>query len=306
MRSRWAAPSIASVPEAVTDVRRDDAARDGLVGAPIREVSFAVVDLETTGLSSDRGDRVWQIAVVTLDPDGSGGWRAGERFGATLDPRRHLSPGALRACGADAGGAPGDGAPTLAHLSPRILPLLEGRVLVLHNAPFGITFLRSELEPLGYALERHLVVDVVALARAYLPGPLGLPDVAARAGQPSGAPGIRASRDAEAIAGILRHVLEQVGPDAPLSRLFPSHARHGLRTPDPYGSVRICIEEALLSGAELAIRYYSPWSACVTERRIRPLEVDEELYLEAFCSLRGDRRRFRIDRIRRAEVVAAG
>ena len=58
-------------------------------------------------------------------------------------------------------------------------------------------------------------------------------------------------------------------------------------------------------GQEVDIRYYSPWSATVTNRRIVPLSVIDEYYLEAYCLLRRDKRRFRIDRIRSCAAVAA-
>lgn len=303
MRSRWAAPSTASALDAARDVppRHGDAAWDRLVAAPVRDVAFAVVDLETTGLFVDRGNRVCQIAVIALDPDGEGAWRASATFSSLLDPRRELSAGARRACGT---GADAPGAPTLAALAPRLLPLLDGRVLVIHNAPFGITFLRSELEPLGFGLGPRLVVDVVGLARAYLPGPLSLAEMTVRIGLPPCDAPLKAARDAHAVRGILMRVLAMLGPEAPLSRLFPAHARHGLRAPDPFGPVRLSIEDALQTGADLAIRYYSPWNARITERRVRPMGVEEELYLDAYCCLRGDRRRFRIDRIRKADVLA--
>ena len=56
---------------------------------PLTEASFAVFDVETTGLSPAYGDRVCEVACVRL----TGGVEV-ERFVTLVDPGRPLSPGA--------------------------------------------------------------------------------------------------------------------------------------------------------------------------------------------------------------------
>ncbi|MFB7657584.1 MULTISPECIES: TerD family protein [unclassified Streptomyces] len=96
---------------------------------------WALVDVETSGLVPRR-DRVLSVAVVTLGPDGR---QTGE-FSTLLNPGcdpgpvhvHGLTPDRLR------------GAPTFEQVAQRIGALLEGRVLVAHNAQFDYDFLSHE------------------------------------------------------------------------------------------------------------------------------------------------------------------
>lgn len=98
---------------------------------------FAVVDLETTGFST-KFDRIVEIAVVHLDADGAvtGAWDT------LINPQRDL--GAQHVHGIRAADA--STAPTFAEAAPHLLELLDGRVLVAHNASFDLRFLRAELD----------------------------------------------------------------------------------------------------------------------------------------------------------------
>jgi DNA polymerase-3 subunit epsilon len=57
------------------------------------------------------------------------------------------------------------GAPLFGDLFPRILGFIEGDVLVFHNAPFDLSFLRNEARLAGGEWPGNPVVDTLALAR---------------------------------------------------------------------------------------------------------------------------------------------
>jgi proteasome accessory factor C len=66
------------------------------------------------------------------------------------------------------------------------------------------------------------------------------------------------------------------------------------------------VREAATSNRHLSISYYSASTDRVTQRRIAPVRVfasEGHWYVDAQCSTAGDVRRFRVDRIRGAEVV---
>lgn len=124
---------------------------------------FAVIDFETTGLFPGGHDRVIEVAVVHLDPDG----RITGEWDTLVNPGRDLGPQRIhRIRSSDVLEAP-----TFAQIAPRLVELLSGRVVVAHNASFDTRFLFAELERAGYSgwftLESLCTMQ---LARDFLPG----------------------------------------------------------------------------------------------------------------------------------------
>lgn len=72
-------------------------------------------------------------------------------------------------------------------------------------------------------------------------------------------------------------------------------------------AISAAVATAISLGTDLEITYASGTSDQVTERRISPEQVvlaDGRAYLEAYCSLAGARRTFRVDRILRARAAS--
>jgi DNA polymerase III subunit epsilon len=140
--------------------------------APARP-GFAVVDLETTGFSPEQ-ERVIEVAVVVLDPDG----REVDAFCTLVDPE--CGPGPTHVHGITAEML--EGAPTFAGIHPYLAGLLSGRVVVGHNVDrFDLAFLLAECRRLGgEALVPASVttLDTLRVAQAYLdlPGKARLVD----------------------------------------------------------------------------------------------------------------------------------
>jgi DNA polymerase-3 subunit epsilon len=105
---------------------------------------YAVLDVETTGLRPEAGDRIVQVAVSLVDPRG-----VVERSWSTLvDPQRDPGP-------VDVHGITRErlvGAPRFAEVAPTVAELLAGRVFVAHNAGFDWRFLSSEMSAAGVPL----------------------------------------------------------------------------------------------------------------------------------------------------------
>jgi DNA polymerase-3 subunit epsilon len=176
------------------------------LGTPLREVTFVVLDLETTGGSAGN-DAITEIGAVKV--------RGGERIGelATLvDPGTGVPPGIVALTGITT--AMITGAPRLSAVLPTLLEFLSGSVLVAHNAPFDAGFLRAACERHGRPWPRPPVLCTARLARAVLP-PDEAPSVRLGAlAQLFGTttkPTHRALADARATVEVLHHLLERVG-----------------------------------------------------------------------------------------------
>ena len=102
---------------------------------------FAVVDLETTGFSPHT-ERVAELAVVVLDPDGT----ESDVFSTLVDPERDPGPTHVHGITAEMVA----GAPAFAEVHPYLARLLSGRVVVGHNVDrFDLAFLVAECRRLG-------------------------------------------------------------------------------------------------------------------------------------------------------------
>jgi len=131
-----------------------------LLDQPLLEAPLAFFDVETTGLSSRRGDRVCEIAVLRRDPGGKE-----EIFETLIDPGRPLSLSAFRVNRISREML--KDAPRFPAVAREIKRLLEGAVGVAHHARFDIGFLRNEFFLLGEAFSVPHCLDTLALARAF-------------------------------------------------------------------------------------------------------------------------------------------
>lgn len=124
----------------------------------LQEVKFACLDTETTGLSPLAGGKICEIAV-SLSQNG----QKLEEFTTLLNPGIPMHPDVIAIHGIT--NEMVRNAPTYAEVLPRLLALLDGCVLVAHNAEFDLGFLRAETENCGLRLPDYPVVDTLKLAR---------------------------------------------------------------------------------------------------------------------------------------------
>jgi len=105
---------------------------------------FAVLDVETTGLSADQGDRVVEIAVIVLD----GNFRVVRMLDSLVHPCRRI-PSQVATIHGISDAAVQD-APTFTQLIPELLDCVSDAThLVAHNISFDLGFLRSEFAVSG-------------------------------------------------------------------------------------------------------------------------------------------------------------
>lgn len=122
---------------------------------------FAVVDVETTGLSP-ASDRVIEIAVVRCAPDGT----IVDEWSTLVDPGR--DPGPTHVHGITAGDLVG--APPFPAIADELLARLDGHVVTAHNLSFDESFLSSELRAASLDLPAAPSLCTLELARLVLDG----------------------------------------------------------------------------------------------------------------------------------------
>nr|WP_246214790.1 DEDD exonuclease domain-containing protein [Modestobacter muralis] len=177
------------------------------LGTALAEVTFVVVDLETTG-GSPKDSAITEIGAVKV----RGGQVIGE-FQTLVDPGHAIPPYISVLTGITTMMVAA--APRIAAVLPGFLEFARGTVLVAHNAPFDLGFLRAACEASGVAWPAFASVDTAVLARRLLTrdevpncklGTLA-PFFSART-QPTH----RALDDARATVDVLHGLFERLGP----------------------------------------------------------------------------------------------
>ena len=127
------------------------------LGTPLHQVTFVVVDLETTG-GSPQDSRITEFGAVKV--------RCGEvlgEFNTLVDPGQPI-PTAISALTGITDAMVAVRPPVEAIL-PTFLEFCRGSALVAHNARFDVGFLNANCERLGYPRLGNAVVCTAALAR---------------------------------------------------------------------------------------------------------------------------------------------
>lgn len=181
----------------------------------LRDTTFVVVDLETTGGRSTSTeetapDAITEIGAVKV----RGGVVLGE-FATLVDPQRSIPPQIMRLTGITT--AMVSDAPAIDAVLPMFLEfagLDRGAVLVAHNAGFDVGFLRAAAQQCDIAWPRPRVLCTVRLARRVLSreeAPSVRLASLARLFAVTTQPTHRALDDARATVDVLHALIERVG-----------------------------------------------------------------------------------------------
>lgn len=177
------------------------------LGRSLHEVTFCVVDLETTGGSPEGGSWITEIGAVKV----RGGERLGE-FQTLVNP--HAPIPAFIAVLTGITNSMVAGAPTIDAALPAFLEFAQGSVLVAHNAPFDVGFLKHAAKHQGRTWPGFEVVDTAVLARRVITredAPNCKLSSLARVFNSTTTPNHRALADARATVDVLHGLLERLG-----------------------------------------------------------------------------------------------
>jgi DNA polymerase-3 subunit epsilon len=128
------------------------------LGRPLRDLTFCVVDLETTGGSAAAGSMITEIGAVKV----RGGEVLGE-FQTLVNPVQAIPPFIAVLTGITTSMVAT--APTIDQALPAFLEFASGCVLVAHNAPFDVGFLKHFAAAQGRPWPGFEVLDTAVLAR---------------------------------------------------------------------------------------------------------------------------------------------
>lgn len=151
-------PRVRQLPDA-----RWSLAMRGPDAQPLANLTFAVVDVETTGNLASRGDRMTEIAVATLEEG-----EAQLLYEQLLDPGCAISPYVRALTGITNEMLAGQ--PTFAEVADEIAAVLAGRVFVAHNMRFDWAFVAAELRRARALRLEGPRLCTVRLARRLIPG----------------------------------------------------------------------------------------------------------------------------------------
>ncbi|PID86875.1 MAG: hypothetical protein CSA11_01630 [Chloroflexi bacterium] len=266
---------------------------------------FVVLDTETTGLHPHLGHRVVEIGAVRFE----NGKKVAE-IDQLLQPGRRMDPGASRVNGIN------DidllGKPTFAEIAPDLLDLLEGALIVAHNAAFDAGFIGNEFFASGCINDTRAGIPhnpwacTLLLARQHFYfGRNNLSHIARQLNIRMGR-AHRALNDVYMTAEIFKRMVQKLAKQKIKTVGDILHAQGGAIyiPPAPQVDLPPLIADAMQNGRSLRILYIS--SNGESQRTITPQYITQNkglTYLIAHCHWHNEQRTFRLDRIFSAELV---
>ena len=194
------------------------------LGTPLHEISFCVLDLETTGATPASCEITEVGAVKYTAGELTGTFDTLVNPGAPIPPTITVLTGITQAMVIDA--------PRVEEVLPSLIEFIGTSVIVGHNVRFDMSFLNAAAERLGYGKLPNPTSDTLGLARRLLPGEvrrLNLQTLAAYVRSPT-TPNHRALADAKATAHVFWGLLERAGT------IGVTHLEDLLRLPTAKGS----------------------------------------------------------------------
>ena len=124
--------------------------------------TFAVVDLETTGHSSAKGDRIIQIAIVFIRNG-----EVSEKYVRFVNPGQKIPPFIRQLT--NIADEDVKNAPFFEEIAEEVRNLLEDTIFVAHNTDFDLSFLQDEFKRCGLAEWSGRKIDTVELSKIIFP-----------------------------------------------------------------------------------------------------------------------------------------
>ena len=123
-----------------------------------------VLDTETTGLESNNGDRVVEIGLIELENH----VQTGNYFHYYLNPEKDSDLQALRIHGLTSEFLKDK--PKFIDIADQFINFISDSKIVIHNAPFDLAFINSELRKCNKEELDNIIIDTLMLAKKMFVG----------------------------------------------------------------------------------------------------------------------------------------
>jgi DNA polymerase III subunit epsilon len=123
---------------------------------------YAILDVETTGLSASIGEKITEIAIYIHD-----GKEVVDSFETLINPEKKIPYRIVQMTGIT--NQMVQDAPKFYEVAKKIVEVTDGKVIVGHNVRFDYSFIRHEFKSLGYEYKRE-TLDTVKISRKLIPG----------------------------------------------------------------------------------------------------------------------------------------
>jgi DNA polymerase-3 subunit epsilon len=121
---------------------------------------YAILDIETTGGKYNE-EGITEIAIYRFD-----GQKITDQFASLINPERDIQPFVVNLTGINSEML--RNAPKFYEVAKRIIEIMDGCILVAHNAQFDNRILTTEFDRLGYSFEKESLCTV-ELAQRLIP-----------------------------------------------------------------------------------------------------------------------------------------
>lgn len=131
-------------------------------GVKEMEKRYVTVDLETTGNSFEKGDRIIQISIVIIEKG-----KIIDQYTSLVNPEKPIPAFIQELTGIDDQMV--TVAPKFEEIADKVYTILEHSIFIAHNVKFDLGFLDRELKHAGKHHPVNLTLDTVELAKILLP-----------------------------------------------------------------------------------------------------------------------------------------
>ncbi|MDI6779903.1 MAG: 3'-5' exonuclease [Bacteroidota bacterium] len=263
----------------------------------ISQIEFVVVDVETTGLNPENGDRVLEIAAVKLC-----GGAVIDTFNSLINPQRPISMGAYLVNRISAQMVAN--APTFHEISDNFLKFVDNGIIAAYNTPFDLSFLNNELLLAGYPTLQNYNIDVLKLARLFLSGLSSYKQE-------------NVARSLNFDFPVKHRALEDVIVTSKILQTFISIVKaHGFsefgdllrrNIKQQLNNVRIeTARTAMNNNESLWLKYFSPFQYEIYENVVTPIKISDNgkyQFITAVCTKTKSERNFHLDGIMGIKTV---
>lgn len=189
-----------------------------------KSVTYAVIDIETTGGRADR-DRITEIAIVLTD-----GENILDSFESLVNPETAIPYEITRLTGID--NEMVSEAPKFYEIAKKVVEMTEDTIFVAHNVRFDYGFIKEEYHRLGYSYSRKKLCTVV-LSRKAFPGlrSYSLGNLISHFGLHA-EKRHRAYDDAKVTAGLFSMILKNTGVKSEIQKLIKDSFKESLLPPN--------------------------------------------------------------------------